>query len=313
MQLDDNIVVAGAGGMVGSAIVRQLQALGYSNITALTRQQADLCDQAAVERWFEQNRCDYLFIAAAKVGGILANSSKPAEFIYQNLMMQCNLIHAAWKHSVKKLLFLGSSCIYPKFATQPIDESQLLAGALEPTNSAYAVAKIAGIEMCQAYQRQYGLRAISLMPTNLYGPGDNYDLQNSHVLPALIAKFHHAKQAKLPEVSCWGDGSALREFLHVDDLAAACVTCMLQYEDPSIINIGSGEELSIGELADLVSLVVGYEGEIVWDTSKPNGTPRKVLDITKIRSLGWEPRIGLVEGIKKTYADYLQTLAASGC
>lgn len=311
MQLEDTIVVAGAAGMVGAAIVRQLKAQGYLNVVELTRAEADLCNQAAVEHWFSENRCDYLFIAAAKVGGILANSSKPGEFIYQNLMMQCNLIHAAKQHGVKKLLFLGSSCIYPKYATQPIDESQLLGGALEPTNSAYAVAKIAGIEMCQAYHRQYGMRAISLMPTNLYGPGDNYDLQNSHVLPALIAKFHQAKLANQPEVVCWGDGSALREFLHVDDLAAACVTCMLQYEDPSIINVGSGEELSIAELADLVSLVVGYQGEIVWDTSKPNGTPRKVLDIAKISALGWEPRIGLVEGIKKTYADYVKNLAGS--
>ena len=304
MDSESRVYVAGNTGLVGSAIVRTLHWKGYTNILSSPSHHWDLRNQMDVERFFRVNEPEYVYLAAAKVGGIGANAYYPGHFIYDNLMIQTNVIHAARKFGVKKLLFLGSSCIYPKFAEQPITEDQLLGGHLEPSNDSYAIAKIAGIKMCQAYRKQYGFNAISLMPTNLYGPNDNYDLDSSHVLPAMIRKFHEAKD----KVTLWGDGSAMREFLYVDDLAEAAFKCMVNYDSEEIINVGTGKDITIKELATTIADVVGFKGEIVWDTSKPNGTPRKVLNVDKIKSLGWEPKVGLRDGIKKTYELYKESL-----
>ena len=303
MDSNSKIFVAGNRGLVGSAIVRNLIRKGYKNIYSAPRTHFDLRDQNDVEKYFEVNRPEYVFLAAAKVGGIKANIDYPAQFIRDNLQIQTNIIDAAYRHGVKKLLFLGSSCIYPKMATQPIAEDQLMNGHLETTNDAYAIAKIAGIKMCQAYKKQYGFNAISLMPTNLYGPNDNFDLETSHVLPAMIAKFDNAIKTN-ESVNLWGDGSAMREFLYVDDLAEACYICMQNYNESEHINVGTGEDVRIWELANIISEVVGFSGEISWDFSKPNGTPRKVLNVDKIKCLGWEPKIGLREGIETTYQWY---------
>lgn len=307
MDSNSKVFVAGNRGLVGSAIVRNLIAKGYKNIYSAPRTHFDLRDQNDVEKYFEVNRPEYVFLAAAKVGGIKANEDYPAQFIRDNLQIQTNVIDAAYRHGVKKLVFLGSSCIYPKFATQPITEDQFMTGPLEPTNDAYAIAKIAGIRMCKAYYQQYGFNAISLMPTNLYGPNDNFDLETSHVLPAMIAKFHNAVRADAP-VLLWGDGSAMREFLHVDDLAEACYVCMQKYDEVDHINVGTGEDVQIKQLAEMIADVVGYRHNINWDTTKPNGTPRKVLNVDKIKALGWEPKISLREGIDITYRYYLETL-----
>ena len=304
MDSESRVYVAGNTGLVGSAIVRTLHWKGYTNILSSPSHHWDLRNQMDVERFFRVNEPEYVYLAAAKVGGIGANAYYPGHFIYDNLMIQTNVIHAARKFGVKKLLFLGSSCIYPKFAEQPITEDQLLGGHLEPSNDSYAIAKIAGIKMCQAYRKQYGFKTISLMPTNLYGPNDNYDLDSSHVLPAMIRKFHEAKD----KVTMWGDGSAMREFLYVDDLAEAAFKCMVNYDSEEIINVGTGKDITIKELATTIADVVGFKGEIVWDTSKPNGTPRKVLNVDKIKSLGWEPKVGLREGIEKTYELYKESL-----
>lgn len=306
MNQDSRIFVAGHRGMVGSAIVRQLEQTGHRNIITRTSSELNLMNQAAVQHFFEEEKPEYVFLAAAKVGGIQANNVYRAEFLYNNLMIEANVIHAAHEAEVKKLLFLGSSCIYPKFAEQPLREESLLTGALEPTNEPYAIAKIAGIKMCEAYWDQYGDRFISAMPTNLYGPNDNYDLQTSHVLPALLRKFHQAKADDLPEVECWGSGSPLREFLHVNDLAEACVFLMNEYEEKQFVNIGSGTDLSIKALAEMIQEVVGFEGKIVWNTSKPDGTPRKLMDVSKINNLGWKHRIELRQGIEQVYQDFLQ-------
>lgn len=307
MDSESKVFVAGNRGLVGSAIVRNLIAKGYKNIYSAPRTHFDLRDQNDVEKYFEVNRPEYVFLAAAKVGGIKANSDYPAQFIRDNLQIQTNVIDAAYRHGVKKLVFLGSSCIYPKFATQPITEDQFMTGPLEPTNDSYAIAKIAGIRMCQAYYQQYGFKAISLMPTNLYGPNDNFDLETSHVLPAMIAKFHSAlNRSQHWEVKLWGDGSAMREFLHVDDLAEACYTCMQDYDEDGHINIGTGEDVTIKQLAEIIADVVGYDRYINWDATKPNGTPRKVLNVDKLKSLGWQPKISLREGIEKTYEWYLK-------
>ena len=307
MDSESKVFVAGNRGLVGSAIVRNLIAKGYKNIYSAPRTHFDLRDQNDVEKYFEVNRPEYVFLAAAKVGGIKANSDYPAQFIRDNLQIQTNVIDAAYRHGVKKLVFLGSSCIYPKFATQPITEDQFMTGPLEPTNDSYAIAKIAGIRMCQAYYQQYGFKAISLMPTNLYGPNDNFDLETSHVLPAMIAKFHNAlSRSEHWEVKLWGDGSAMREFLHVDDLAEACYTCMQYYDEDGHINIGTGEDVTIKQLAEIIADVVGYDRYINWDATKPNGTPRKVLNVDKLKSLGWQPKISLREGIEKTYEWYLK-------
>jgi GDP-L-fucose synthase len=300
MDSNSRVLVAGANGMVGSAIVRNLESKGYTNIIEGTRDDVDFTNQDETERYFCSEEPEYVFVAAAKVGGIMANQNYKADFLTENLQIQTNLIQQSYNFGVKKILFLGSSCIYPKFATQPITEDQLMTGPLEPTNDAYAIAKIAGIMMCQAYRQQYGFNAISLMPTNLYGPNDNFDLETSHVLPAMIAKFHNAKES----VTLWGDGSAMREFLHVDDLAEACYTCMQNYNEAEHINVGTGEDVTIKELAETVGNVVGYNHDINWDTTKPNGTPRKVLNVDKIKALGWEPKIGLREGIESTYQWY---------
>ncbi|MFZ2150097.1 MAG: GDP-L-fucose synthase [Minisyncoccia bacterium] len=304
MNKDAKIYIAGHNGLVGSAIVRELQKNGYSNLLTRTRVELDLTRQDLVEGFFNKEKPDYVFLAAAKVGGILANDTHPADFIRDNLMIETNIIDSAYKNKVKKLLFLGSSCIYPRNAPQPMKEEYLLTGELEPTNKAYATGKIAGIVMCQAYNKQYGANFISVMPTNLYGEGDNFDLDNSHVLPAMIRKFNDAKKNNAPEVTLWGSGSPKREFLYVDDLANACVYLMNNYNNSEILNIGTGEDLSILELANLVKEVVGYEGSIVWDSSKPDGTPRKLLDVSKIRSLGWKHSTSLKEGIKHTYEWY---------
>jgi GDP-L-fucose synthase len=305
MDSDSRVLVAGANGMVGSAIVRNLESKGYTNIIKGTRQDVDFTNQDETERYFSSEEPEYVFVAAAKVGGIMANNNYKADFLTENLQIQTNLIQQSYNFGVKKLLFLGSSCIYPKFATQPITEDQLMTGPLEPTNDAYAIAKIAGIMMCQAYRQQHGFNAISMMPTNLYGPNDNFDLETSHVLPAMIAKFHAAlDHSKYWEVKLWGDGSAMREFLHVDDLAEACYTCMQVYNEAEHINVGTGEDVAIKELAETVADVVGYDRDINWDTTKPNGTPRKVLNVDKIKALGWEPKIGLREGIESTYQWY---------
>ena len=299
------IYVAGHRGLVGSAIVRQLEREGFGNLVTRTSAQLDLRDQRASSAFFQEERPDYVFLAAAKVGGIVANNSYPADFIYDNLMIQNNVIHASYQNGVTKLLLLGSSCIYPRLAPQPIREDSLLTGPLEPTNEPYAIAKIAGIKMCQSYNRQYGTRFICAMPTNLYGPNDNFDLTTSHVLPALIRKFHEAKIAGAAEVTVWGSGTPYREFVHVDDVARASLFLMQQYEDWDPINVGSGVELTIGELAQKIGQVVGFTGEIRFDTSKPDGTPRKLCDVSKIHGLGWQHRIDLDAGLKDTYAWYL--------
>jgi len=303
-----SVYVAGHRGLVGSAICRRLQKEGATVVTA-SRDQVDLKSRSAVDAFFAENEIEQVYLAAAKVGGIYANDNYPAEFIYDNLTIQTNVIDAAWQAGVKKLLFLGSSCIYPKHAPQPMTEDCLLTGPLEPTNESYAIAKIAGIKMCQAYRKQYGFDAISVMPTNLYGPGDNFDLKTSHVLPALIRKFHEARAAGAKSVTVWGTGTPRREFLHVDDLADACVFLMRNYSAPEIVNIGWGQDVSILELAELVKGVVGYDGNIELDTSKPDGTPRKLLDTSRLSSLGWKPSIGLEEGIRGThdwYATHVQ-------
>ena len=293
--------VAGHKGLVGSAICRQLQTEGIEAIVA-DRSDLDLLDSAAVDAWFAERDLDEVYLAAAKVGGIHANDTYPAEFIRDNLVIQNNVIHAAWKSGVKKLLFLGSSCIYPKLAEQPMSEDSLLSGPLEPTNEWYAIAKIAGIKMCQAYRKQYDFDAISAMPTNLYGPGDNFDLANSHVLPALMRKFHEARNSGAPNVEVWGSGTPRREFLHVNDLADACVFLMKSYSSPEIVNIGWGKDVSILDLAQLIKGVVGFDGKIVFDSSKPDGTPRKLLDTSRMQSLGWTPSISLIDGLQDTYA-----------
>lgn len=303
MEKQAKIYVAGHRGMVGSAIVRRLQREGYQNILLRSSRELDLRRQDEVELFFHRERPDYVFLAAAKVGGILANDTYRGEFIYDNLLIEANVIEAARHYGVKKLLFLGSSCIYPKLAPQPLREEYLLTGPLEPTNQPYAIAKIAGIELCNAYRHQYGCNFISVMPTNLYGPNDNYDLHNSHVLPALLRKFHEAKEQGLPKVVIWGTGSPRREFLHVDDLADACLFLMLHYDEPGLINIGTGEDISIEDLALLIKRIVGYEGQIVHDLSKPDGTPRKLLDVSKINGLGWKAHIGLEDGIRMVYED----------
>lgn len=300
------IYVAGHRGLVGSAICKALAQAGCANILTRTRTELDLTDQAAVCRFFAEEQPEFVFLAAAKVGGIHANNSSPADFIRDNLLIQSNIIDAAWRHGTKKLLFLGSSCIYPKFAPQPMQEEYLLTGALEPTNEWYAIAKIAGIKMCQAYRKQHGFDAISLMPTNLYGPGDNFDLHSSHVLPALIRKFHEAKLRHLPEVEIWGTGAPKREFLHVDDLASACIFLMEQYSSAEIINVGSGQEVTIAELAALVKEIVGFTGAVRYNAARPDGTPRKLLDVSKLSALGWKSQISLREGIAATYAWFLK-------
>lgn len=304
MQPNSKIYVAGHRGLVGSAIVRALEAAGHTNIITRTRAELNLLDQVAVADFFATEQPEYVFLAAAKVGGILANKTYPADFIYENLTIQNHIVHQSHVHKVKKLLFLGSSCIYPKFAEQPIKEEYLLTGALEPTNDAYAIAKIAGIMMCQSYHRQYGDNFISVMPTNLYGQGDNFHPENSHVLPALLRRFHEAKEQNAPEVVVWGTGAPMREFLYVDDLAAACLHLMNTYNEPEIVNIGTGEDVTIKELAETIATVVGYTGTITWDTSKPDGTPRKLLDVSKLHSLGFKHTVNLTDGIKRTYEWY---------
>ena len=309
MDNNSKVFVAGHKGLVGSAIVRYLETKGYTNIVTKTRDELDLTNTASVKKFFMEEKPEYVFLAAAKVGGIGGNSDYPADFIYQNLMIQSNIIHSAYVFGVKKLLFLGSSCIYPKFAKIPITEDQLLSGYLEPSNDAYAIAKIAGIKMCQAYRKQYGFNAISVMPTNLYGINDNFDHNYGHVLPSLIAKFHGSKdKSEHWVVKLWGDGSPKREFLHVDDLAEALYICMDKYDSEEIINIGTGEDVSIKELAEIIVDVTGYKNKYEWDTSKPNGTPRKVMNVDKMKSLGWEPKINLREGIETTYEWYKESI-----
>lgn len=299
------IYVAGHRGMVGSAVVRALQAQGYTNIVTRTSSELNLTDQEATENFYKEIQPDYVVVAAAKVGGILANNTYRAQFLYENLQIQNNLIHFAWKYGVKKLLFLGSSCIYPKLAPQPLKEEYLLTGLLEPTNEPYAIAKIAGIKMCEAYRDQYGSNFISAMPTNLYGPNDNYHPENSHVLPAMIRKFHEAKMEGKSEVIIWGDGSPLREFLYADDLADALVYLLLNYNEKEFVNVGCGEDISIMDLALLVKKVTGFTGEIVCDTSKPNGTPRKLMDVSRLYATGWRPKVALEQGIALAYQDFL--------
>jgi GDP-L-fucose synthase len=305
MNENSRIHVAGHRGLVGSAIWRELQRRGFKNLIGRTRQEVDLLDAAAVQRFFAETKPEFVCMAAAKVGGIHANDTQPAEFLFENLQIQNNLIHAAKLAGVRKLLFLGSSCIYPKLASQPLKEQYLLTGPLEPTNQWYAIAKIAGIKLCQAYRREYGCDFISAMPTNMYGPNDNYDLQTSHVLPALIRKFHDAKINSAKTVVCWGTGTPLREFLYADDLASACVFLMQNYSEEQFINVGSGSEITIRELSELVKRIVGFSGEIVWDKSKPDGTPRKLMDSSRLFALGWKPKIELETGIRMAYADFL--------
>ena len=305
VDLDSKIYVAGHKGLVGSAIVRALESRGFRNILTKPREELDLRDRSAVDAFFRTHKPDYVFLAAARVGGILANSTFPVEFLLENLEIHTHILRAAHDHKVKKLLFLGSSCIYPKLAQQPIHEDALLSGYLEPTNKAYAIAKIAGLTLCQSYWSEYGDHFISAMPTNLYGPNDNFDLESSHVLPALIRKFHDARVGNRPRVTLWGTGSPKREFLHVDDCADACVFLMENYDDPEIINVGTGEDLSIKELADIVQRTISYEGEVVFDTSKPDGAPRKLLNVNKIHALGWKHETSLEEGIKQTYEWFL--------
>jgi GDP-L-fucose synthase len=304
MTSTSKIYVAGHRGMVGSAIWRALLRQGFANLIGRTRAELDLLDTAAVNAFYAAEKPDYVFDAAAKVGGIHANNTQPASFLYENLQIQNNLIHGAWLAGVKKLLFLGSSCIYPKLAPQPMREEHLLTGPLEETNQWYAVAKIAGIKLCEAYRRQYDCDFIAAMPTNLYGPNDNYDLQLSHVLPALLRKFHEAKTARTAEVVCWGTGSPLREFLYADDLADACVFLMQNYSNEQFVNVGSGSEITIKHLSETIARIVGYQGKIVWDTSKPDGTPRKLMDSSRLFALGWKPRVDLETGIRVAYADF---------
>lgn len=305
MEKDSKIFVAGHRGMVGSAIVRELRRQGYGNIVTRTHAGLDLTDQRAVEDFFSAERPEYVFLAAAKVGGIVANSKAPADFMYVNMMLEMNVINAAWRHGCRKLEFLGSSCIYPRMAPQPMPESCLLTSALEQTNEAYALAKISGLKYCEYLNRQYGTDFISVMPTNLYGPNDNYHPTHSHVLPALIRRFHEAKTAGTPSVTCWGDGSPLREFLYVDDLANLCVFLMNNYSGNETVNAGTGKELTIRELTEIVAGTVGYEGKILWDTEKPNGTPRKLLDVSKATALGWSARTELRDGVRMAYEDFL--------
>jgi GDP-L-fucose synthase len=305
MDKTDKIFVAGHGGMVGGAVIRQLQAEAFSNVVTRDRAELDLTDQSAVAKFFLEEKPTVVICAAAKVGGIRANNDFPVEFLLENLRIQNNVIHWAYKSRVRKLLFLGSSCIYPKFAPQPIPETALLGGALEPTNEAYAIAKIAGIKLCQAYSREYGANFISAMPTNLYGPNDNFDLETSHVLAALLRKAHEAKRRNDQKLIVWGTGEPRREFLHVDDLASACLLLLERYDSPEIINVGCGEDISIRELAELICDIVGFDGELAWDTTKPEGTPRKLLDVSKLRALGWKPLIPLRDGIVQTYQWFL--------
>jgi GDP-L-fucose synthase len=306
MESTSKIYVAGHRGMAGSAIWRALQAQGFTNLVGRARKELNLLDQAAVREFFERERPEFVFLAAAKVGGIQANNAYPAEFLFENLQLQNNIIHSAWQAKVKKLLFLGSSCIYPKMAPQPLREEYLLTGPLEPTNEAYAIAKIAGLKMCAAYRRQYGADFISAMPTNLYGPNDNYDLENSHVLPALIRKFHEAKVENRRQVVCWGTGSPRREFMHVDDLARACVFLMQNYSEEKFINVGTGVDVTIREAVEMVQKVIGYRGEVVWDSSKPDGTPKKLMEESRLSAMGWKAQIDLREGLKSTYESFLR-------
>ncbi len=306
MNPGDTIFVAGHRGMVGAALVRLLKARGFTNLLLRTRSELDLCDAAAVRAFYEKHKPAYVFVAAARVGGIMANATYPVEFLSENLQIELNLINAAHANKVAKLLFLGSSCIYPKLAAQPMAEDCLLTGSLEPTNEPYALAKICGIKLCQAYAKQYGANYISAMPTNLYGPEDNFDLQTSHVLPALIHKFHLANEQKQPQVTLWGTGSAYREFLHVDDLAEACVFMMENYDSPELVNVGCGEDITIRDLANMVGRVVGYKGKIEWDSSKPDGTPRKLLDVSRLASLGWKAKMPLEQGLRATYQWWLE-------
>jgi GDP-L-fucose synthase len=304
LEISDKIYVAGHNGMVGSAIVRKLKALGFQNLVVKSSKELDLRNQQAVAEFFENEKPAYVFLAAAKVGGIVANNTYRADFIYENIQIQNNVIHNSFLSGVKKLMFLGSSCIYPKLAPQPLKEEYLLTGLLEPTNEPYAIAKIAGIKMCEAYMDQYGCNFISVMPTNLYGPNDNYDLQNSHVLPAMIRKFHEAKLNNSSSVELWGTGTPMREFLHADDLADACVFLMETYSEKELVNIGTGVDVTIAELAETIKYEVGFEGEIIWNTDKPDGTPRKLMDVSKLKGLGWKHKIDLKEGISKVYAEY---------
>src|SRR5437763_10768268 len=309
MDKSDKIFVAGHRGMVGSAVLRRLEAQGFGNIVTRARPQLDLTDESAVAKFFAEERPGVVVVAAAKVGGIKANNDYPVEFLLENLRIQNNIMHSAHESGVRKLLFLGSSCIYPKFAPQPIPETALVDGPLEPMNDAYAIAKIAGIKLCQAFAREYGANFISAMPTNLYGPNDNFDLETSHVLAALLRKAHEAKTRNDRKLVVWGTGKPRREFLHVDDLAAACLLLLEKYDSPEIINVGCGEDISIGELAELICQVVGFDGQLAWDTTKPDGTPRKLLDVSKIRALGWRPAITLQDGIKATYDWFVANFA----
>lgn len=305
MEKNSKIYVAGHRGMVGSAIVRELKKHGYTNIITRTHKELDLCRQDEVEKFFAEEKPEYVFLAAAKVGGIAANSSALADFMYENMILEMNVINSAWKNGCKKLQFLGSSCIYPRMAPQPMTEDCLLTGELEKTNEAYALAKISGLKYCEFLNKQYGTDYISVMPTNLYGPNDNYHPEHSHVLPALIRRFHEAKENNLPEVVCWGDGSPLREFLYVDDLADLCVFLMNNYSGDETVNAGTGKEITIKKLAELVAKIIGYKGNIVWDTTKPNGTPRKLLDVSKSKAMGWSYKVELEDGIKLAYDDFL--------
>ena len=311
MEKESKIYVAGHRGMVGSAIVRKLTSLGYTNLLTRTSSDLDLRNQQKVAEFFEVEKPEYVFLAAAKVGGIVANNTYRADFLYENLAIQNNIIHGSYLNKVKKLMFLGSSCIYPKLAPQPLKESYLLSGYLEQTNEPYAIAKIAGIKMCEAYRAQYGCNFISVMPTNLYGTNDNYDLVNSHVLPAMIRKFHEAKEIGASEMTLWGTGSPMREFLHADDLAEACLFLMENYNEAELVNIGTGEDVTIKKLADLVKQIIGFQGEIIWDSSKPDGTPRKLMDVSKLHGLGWHHKIAREEGIKLAYQDFLKLTDAS--
>jgi len=310
LEKESKIYVAGHRGMVGSAIIRKLTSLGYTNLLTRTSAELDLRNQQQVADFFDIEKPEYVFLAAAKVGGIVANNTYRADFLYENLAIQNNIIHGSYLNKVKKLMFLGSSCIYPKLAPQPLKESYLLSGYLEPTNEPYAIAKIAGIKMCEAYRAQYGCNFISVMPTNLYGTNDNYDLVNSHVLPAMIRKFHEAKEKSASEMTLWGTGSPMREFLHADDLAEACLFLMENYNESELVNIGTGEDVTIKNLAALVKQIVGFQGEIIWDTSKPDGTPRKLMDVSKLHGLGWHHKIALEDGIKLAYQDFLKLTEA---
>jgi GDP-L-fucose synthase len=310
LEKESKIYVAGHRGMVGSAIVRKLTSLGYTNLLTRTSSDLDLRNQQKVADFFEVEKPEYVFLAAAKVGGIVANNTYRADFLYENLAIQKNIIHGSYVNKVKKLMFLGSSCIYPKLAPQPLKESYLLSGYLEQTNEPYAIAKIAGIKMCEAYRAQYGCNFISVMPTNLYGTNDNYDLVNSHVLPAMIRKFHEAKEKGASEMTLWGTGSPMREFLHADDLAEACLFLMENYNESELVNIGTGEDVTIENLAALVKQIIGFQGEIVWDTAKPDGTPRKLMDVSKLHGLGWHHKIALEDGIKLAYQDFLKLTEA---